>query len=151
MENEKTEDYLARLNVAGERKVWLGNHPKIEYVFAKSRKYIKPEMSICEIGIGDGHLLRLLNRFRSKCTGIDISNYLVKNLGTIFEDEGLEISLLQHDISEPIDLENAFDAVFCLDLLEHIENLEKAIENIKKILKPGGAFNSYPTMERTLG
>ena len=29
MENETVEDYLARLNIEGERKVWLGNHVKI--------------------------------------------------------------------------------------------------------------------------
>ncbi len=33
MERETTEDYLAKLNIEGERKVWLGNHPKIEYAF----------------------------------------------------------------------------------------------------------------------
>jgi len=31
MENETKEDYLARLNIEGQRKVWLGNHPKIGY------------------------------------------------------------------------------------------------------------------------
>jgi hypothetical protein len=51
------EDYLAKLNIEGGRKAWLANHPKIEYVFAKSKKYLKPKMSVCEIGIGDGHLI----------------------------------------------------------------------------------------------
>lgn len=139
MGNGIIDDYLARLNIEGEREVWLRNHPKIEYAFAKSKKYLKPGMSVCEIGIGDGHLLRLLNRFGLRSTGVDISSYLVTKLGMIFQDEGLEISLLQHDISEPLDdRENTFDAVFCLDILEHIENLEKAVENIKRILKSVG-------------
>lgn len=135
---ETLEDYLARLNIEGGRKVWLENHPKIQYVFTKSKRYLEPGMSVCEIGIGDGYLLRLLNRFGLKATGIDISNYLIKKLRTILGDEGLEINLLQYDISESTDLEDAFDAVFCLDLLEHIENLGRAIENIKRILKMRG-------------
>jgi 2-polyprenyl-3-methyl-5-hydroxy-6-metoxy-1,4-benzoquinol methylase len=120
------EDYLAKLNIEGGRKAWLANHPKIEYVFAKSKKYLKPKMSVCEIGIGDGHLIRLLNRFGLKSSGIDISTYLVKKLREIFEDEGIEVNLQQHDFSEPIIYEDAFDVVFCFDLLEHIENLEGA-------------------------
>ena len=109
--NETREDYLARLNIEGGRKIWQGNHPKIEYVFNKSKKYLKRGMSACEIGIGDGYLLRQFDRFGLKSTGIDISGYSVKKLNTIFESEGLEINLLQHDISEPIDYEKAFDIV----------------------------------------
>lgn len=138
MKNETLEDYLAKLNLEGGRKVWLGNHPKIEYIFARSKKYLKPGMSVCEIGIGDGHLLRLLSHLGLKVTGIDVSNYLVRKLGTVFRNEGNKISLLQHDISKPIDLADAFDAVFCLDVLEHIEALERAIENIKKNMRLGG-------------
>lgn len=136
--NETLDDYLARLNIEGGRKVWLGNQPKIKYVFNKSKKYLKQEMSACEIGIGDGYLLRIFDSFGFKSTGIDISSYSVETLKMIFESEGLEINLLQRDISEPIDYENAFDVVFCLDVLEHIENLETTFENIKKILNGGG-------------
>jgi len=32
MEDEAAADYHARLNIEGERKVWLGNRPKIEKV-----------------------------------------------------------------------------------------------------------------------
>lgn len=52
MENGTAEDYLAKLNIEGGRKVWLGNYPKIEYAFAKSERCLKPGMSVCEIGIG---------------------------------------------------------------------------------------------------
>ena len=134
------DDYLARLNIEGGRKVWLGNHPRIEYVFTQSRKYLKPGMPVSEIGIGDGYLLRLLSRAGLKVTGIDISDYLTKELGAIFKDDDLEISLLRQDISRPTDLKDAFETVFCLDILEHVEHLGEAIKNIKKILKPSGVL-----------
>lgn len=44
--------------------------------------------------------------------------------------------------------ENSFDYVFSLESLEHIDNWPLAIENIKKVLKPGG-FVVLTT--RTLG
>jgi SAM-dependent methyltransferase len=137
--NEPVEDYHARLNIEGGRRVWLGNHPKIEYVFRQSKKYLKPGMSACEIGIGDGHLLRLLSRYGLSVTGIDISGYLVQKLEEMFRDEGLEIRLWQHDISKPLDnLKDSFDGIFAFDVLEHIESLDKAVENIAKLLKPEG-------------
>ncbi len=136
---ERIDDYLAKLNIEGERKVWLGNHPKIEYVFNQSKKYLKPGMTVCEVGVGDGHLLRLASRSGFKVTGIDISGYLVQKLAKFFQGEGIEVSLLQHDISQPIDdFENSFGAIFALDLLEHVEALQKAIENIVKLLKQNG-------------
>jgi hypothetical protein len=34
MERETTEDYLAKLNIEGDREVWLGNPPKIKHIFS---------------------------------------------------------------------------------------------------------------------
>jgi len=135
---ENTEDYLARLNLEGERKTWLKNQPKIEHVFTQSKKYIKPGMSACEIGLGNGHLLRLLYNYGLKTTGIDISKYIVDILGTTFTHEGIAINLLIYDLSKPFILSKKFDAVFCLDVIEHVSDLENAIKNIKQILRPGG-------------
>ena len=43
--------------------------------------------------------------------------------------------------SEQIPLEdNACDAIFSFNSLDHVENIEKTIEEIKRILKPGGIF-----------
>ena len=140
MKGEMVDDYVARLNIEGERKVWLGNHPKIKYVFTQSKKYLKSGMLVGEIGIGDGYLLRLLSHAGLKVTGIDTLDYLITKLGSIFKDEGLEIGLLQQDISKSVDLKDNFEVVFCLDILEHVEHLGEAIKNIKKILKPGGVL-----------
>ncbi len=137
---ESQEDYLARLNIEGRRTVWKENHAKIEIVFTKTRKYLKSALDICEIGIGDGYLLRLLQSFGFKCTGIDISHYLIKKLKSIFEAAGFNIKLLCHNISEPLDSEEMFDVIYCLDVLEHLEGegLQKAMDNIKRILKQKG-------------
>ena len=53
----------------------------------------------------------------------------------------LSSNLLQHGISEPLDHENAFDAVFYLDTLEHIERLEKAVDSP---LLPGVLYYRLP-------
>ena len=138
MNNESMYDYTAKMNIEEKRNVLLGNHPKIEYVFNRSKKYLNQKMSVCEIGIGDGHLIRLINRFGLKSTGIDISAYLIKKLGEIFKKEGLKVNLTQADISKDVGYNDCFDAVFCLDILEHVKNIDCAIKNIKKMLKKEG-------------
>ena len=92
-------------------------------------KYLKPRMHICEISIGEGYLLLLLrsSRLNLKISGIDISEYLIHKLTSL---KDLGINLLKHDISKPINenMNCRFDVVFALDVLEHVEALEEAIE-----------------------
>ena len=139
MNESSVYDYLAKLNIEGGRGTWLANRPKIIYVFKRTRKYLKPGMHVCEIGFGEGYLLLLLRslRLNLKITGIDISEYLIEKLSRL---KTLGIDLIRHDISRPIneDIVQRFDVVFALDVLEHIEALDKAIENIYKLLKPNG-------------
>lgn len=41
-----------------------------------------------------------------------------------------------------------FDVVFCCDVLEHVDDFEKVIAEIARVLKPGGIF-IYDTINRT--
>ena len=131
-------DHSARLNLEGERAVWIKNRAKINQIYKKVRKYIKNAGTACEVGVGDGYLLRLLCKSGLKVVGIDISKYLVKKLRNDFEKEGLEIELIQGDFSKINLKKDQFDLFFCLDVLEHIHDVGKAIENIKKSLCTGG-------------
>jgi SAM-dependent methyltransferase len=136
--NDPLHDYLARLNIEGKRTVWIGNRVKINYVYKKIKKYVKNARTACEVGLGEGYLLRLLHNSGLNVVGIDISKYLVKKLRNKFDREGLNIELIHGDISK-IKLEkDKFDLLFCLDVLEHIPDLEKAIKNIKKGLSNDG-------------
>lgn len=40
-----------------------------------------------------------------------------------------------------------FDAVVCVDVLEHVENLGKVLSEVERVLKPGGLF-LYDTINR---
>jgi len=44
--------------------------------------------------------------------------------------------------------DNSFDVVFCCDVLEHVNDLEKAIHEVARVIKPGGMF-CYDTINRT--
>ena len=131
-------DHLAKLNLEGKRTVWIENRVKINHVYRRIKKYIKNASSACEVGVGEGYLLRLLHSSGLKVLGIDISKYLVNELKNRFDREGLDIKLIHGDISKVKLEEDKFDLFFCFDVLEHIPNVEKAIKNIKKGLINGG-------------
>jgi len=148
---ETREDYLAKLNLEGKRTVWEGNHPKIDFIFKKTRQRLKPGMKVAEFGVGDGHLLRRLAEAKMYCTGLDISSYLVDYHSRRMQQTGCGVRFLQADIADPagFDLET-HDAVFCLDVLEHISEDEyrRAVENLGRLLRPGGLLiGTFPYRE----
>jgi len=135
--DETMYDYLARLNMEGKRAVWIQNRFKIDYVYRKIRKYIRHARTACEVGVGEGYLLRLLHQNGLKVLGIDISKHLVNELNNKFDREGLDIELIHADISKVKLEKGMFDLFFCIYVLEHIPNVEEAIKNIKNALSYG--------------
>ncbi|MDI9619981.1 MAG: methyltransferase domain-containing protein [Candidatus Nezhaarchaeota archaeon] len=81
-----------------------------------------------------GYLLRLLRRDGFKVYGIDVSTYIINTLIQKLQKHGIQ--LIYGDISRlNVNCKGMFDAVFALDVLEHIPNLEQALLNIKDLLK----------------
>ena len=139
---ESLEDYQAMLNLKGYREIWKYNHPRINFVLKKVKAHIKKENSICEIGIGDGYLLKLLYSLNVNLTRIDKSAYLINELKKVFKSQRYEIELIIADISKPLTFEMKNDIVFALDILEHLkgEGIKQAVHNIYSLLKNDGLF-----------
>ncbi|MEM2505882.1 MAG: class I SAM-dependent methyltransferase [Nitrososphaeria archaeon] len=131
-------DFLAELEFKKCRSTWVGNRGKILYVFKKSLRWLGKHAVILEIGVGEGYLLRLARARGFKVYGIDISSYIVDTLGPRIGKYG--ITLMRGDIAamNVRNFQGMFDAVFALDVLEHIPNLEQALLNIQVLLKNGG-------------
>jgi ubiquinone/menaquinone biosynthesis C-methylase UbiE len=137
---EILEDYLAKLSIEGKRTSWYENRRKIDFVLGKTGHYLKNRRTVCDIGVGEGYLLRRLRNMGLSPTGIDISRYLIEHLRKSFERESLEIKLIHGDVANVVLDENSFDVVTCLDVLEHIpgDGLKTTIENLKRCIVNGG-------------
>lgn len=134
------DDYLAKLNFEGDMDNWEVNQVKLDYVLKRIKRYIRPDFSVCDIGIGDGYTLMWMYAANLKVTGIDIAEFSIDYLRELFKQKDFNINLIHGDISKIKLEENQFDIVTCFDVLEHTppDGLSSSIESIKKLLKNGG-------------
>ncbi|MGA1867637.1 MAG: glycosyltransferase [bacterium] len=104
---------------------------------------IKPYLgeTILEIGSGIGNISKFLVSMSSNFVLLtDINKAYLEYLRDRFVSNP-KVKIISHDISSP-DLSElspyAIDTVVCLNVLEHIENDEKALENIYSLLEKNG-------------
>jgi len=89
---------------------------------------------ILDIGCGDGFISSLIaSRTGAKMYGVDISATSISNA----RKKGVKAKVANIDAGLPFGKE-IFDAIFCGDVLEHIQDTEKLIENANKMLKKNG-------------
>lgn len=107
------------------------------------------KMRALEVGCGGGVLCEQVARMGFETTGIDPAPTAISVAQQHASQSGLKINYL-NGYAEKLPFTNAqFDAVFCCDVLEHVRDVEKAVSEISRVLKPGGYF-FYDTINRTL-
>ena len=106
---------------------------RIKYALAFAP--IDDKKKIMDLGCGSGLLLQEIRKINGKCklVGVDF-NINLKNLKVenceLKEDDATKLSFK----------DNSFDIVFALDSLEHIKNVDDAIKQLRRVLKPNGTF-----------
>jgi ubiquinone/menaquinone biosynthesis C-methylase UbiE len=106
---------------------------------------LKPGMMVADIGCGLGYLGWTYWKYfgnNGSYTGVDLSEKLIKEAKDISEEwaNGGK-AYFQTGDAYKLDLkDNSFDAVMCQTLLMHLENPEKAISEMFRILKPSGTI-----------
>ncbi len=104
-----------------------------------------------ELGYGCGILLPELAGRSGSLHAMDIHQEfdLVKEM---LKKEGSEdINISAMDIRAMGYSSGAFDAVICISVLEHIHDLDSAISEVKRVLKPGGiASIGFPKSGRIM-
>jgi 2-polyprenyl-6-hydroxyphenyl methylase/3-demethylubiquinone-9 3-methyltransferase len=105
-------------------------------------------LSVLDVGCGGGILSEEFARVGCRVTGIDPSTPSLETARNHAAKEGLPIEYRQaNGESIPFNADS-FDVVVCCDVLEHVDDLEKTIREVARVLKPGGMF-CYDTINRT--
>ena len=97
---------------------------------------ITNDSRILDIGCRTGVLLKMIRNHNKlcECYGIDKE-------GWSFANTSIENCILKGaDVIDMPFTDGFFDTLFSLDTLEHVEDLDQAIAEIKRILKPNGFF-----------
>ena len=104
------------------------------------RKVITKFDSAIDIGCNRGLYSKLISEFGyKKVLGIDIDAPLIQIAKQHFEGEDKGHSI-KFDVinAEEIDVNQKYDFILCTEVIEHTQNQEKTIENLKLILNEGG-------------
>ncbi len=114
------------------------NAARIPWILQTIKAHCKENAAVLDIGCGAGFLTNRLAQEGYRATGIDLSlpslEIAKKN------DETKRACYLEASADAlPFDADT-FDVVSALDLLEHVENPEKVIQEASRVLKPGGLF-----------
>ncbi len=95
---------------------------------------IQNKIKILSVGVGRGEELKILNSY-GDVFAIDINEKILTDTNAFLCKE-LKICSICH-VNYPT---NYFDVVVCFDVLEHIEDDQKAVSEICRVLKSGGIF-----------
>lgn len=100
-----------------------------------------PADQILEVGCGGGHVLRLFPE--SELTGVDVSGEMLRKAQRNLK--GYRARLLKGELKE-LDLPaQGFDKIICSEVLEHAVDPARILEEIHRLLKPGGrAVITFP-------
>jgi 2-polyprenyl-6-hydroxyphenyl methylase / 3-demethylubiquinone-9 3-methyltransferase len=106
---------------------------------------------ILDLGCGGGLLAEAMIEHGARVTGADLSGELIETAGRHARQRGLEIEYIQGDAQTVLDARGAgrFDAVTCLEMLEHVDDPGKVVEACAKLVKPGGDI-VFSTLNRNL-
>ncbi|MBI4210217.1 MAG: class I SAM-dependent methyltransferase [Candidatus Diapherotrites archaeon] len=98
--------------------------------------------NILDIGFGRGELLVHLAKQGANCFGIDYSDASIRIAKKFAEENKASVDLRKMEVGAIKFGEKFFDAVFMLDVVEHLtdEELEKCFSRVSEILADGGVF-----------
>jgi len=104
-----------------------------------------------DVGCGGGILAETLATEGATVTGIDPSERSLAAAREHARPSGLTIDYRRGTAEElsGAGLEGTFDLVFAVDVLEHVDDLERTIAGIARVLAPGGGLG-FLTHNRTI-
>ncbi|MGJ8623404.1 MAG: bifunctional 2-polyprenyl-6-hydroxyphenol methylase/3-demethylubiquinol 3-O-methyltransferase UbiG [Yoonia sp.] len=103
--------------------------------------------AVLDLGCAGGFMAEALDDRGATVTGIDPAKDAIAAAQSHAQAAGRHI---RYDVGvgEALPYEDAsFDAVVCVDVLEHVADLDKVISEVARVLRPGGVF-CFDTINR---
>lgn len=120
-------------------------HQRLLKAYYAAKPYIKGDL--LELGCGEGRGVELLAPLADSYTGIDKIEEVIK----VLSEKNPHLKFLSGVFPPfPFD-DNQFDTIITFQVIEHVKRDEQFIQEIFRVLKPGGqALISTPNIKMTL-
>ena len=95
---------------------------------------------VLDLGCAGGFMAEALARRGARVTGLDPAEKAIAAARQHAAQDGLSV---RYDIGTGEEMpypDGSFDAVVCVDVLEHVRDLDAVLANVARVLRPGGRF-----------
>jgi ubiquinone/menaquinone biosynthesis C-methylase UbiE len=93
---------------------------------------------VLEIGCGGGIDSAEFARNGALVTSTDFTEIGVRTTSELLKEAGLPVNAVQADATNLQFEDETFDCVYSFGVLHHVPDIDKALSEIKRVLKPGG-------------
>ena len=127
------------------RQEYLVNKIKNHFGILPNGSYPFKNLKLLDVGCGGGLIAEPMTRLGAKVTGIDASEKNINVAKFHAEQMNLKINYLA---TTPENLNEQFDVILCLEIIEHIADVDLFIQSCAKLLKKNGII-FFATLNRT--
>ena len=111
------------------------------YFTAVVTPLLRPTDRVLDVGCGAGVFLPVIAPLCGELTGTEAAPAFVATARQVVAAHGLTNTRVVEALIERLPApDHAFDVVLAVDVLHHLTDLEASLEEIDRVLKPGGRF-----------
>lgn len=133
MHLKDNQSYYDEFSTWYERRRHHGYHAFIDRMEVQAvLKHITPESRVLEAGCGTGLILRALAPHVREAVGVDLSSGMLRAA----HERGLQV--VQASVTHVPFADATFDVVCSFKVLAHVEPIVPALEELCRVLRPGG-------------
>ena len=129
------EDYFADLAAIEAGSFWF--RARSALIIWAMRRYVRDPRTFLEIGCGTGFVL---SGVRAAFPSVELSGSEIFSAGLAFAAKRVPSARFYQMDARNIPFREHFDVIGAFDVLEHIDEDEAVLDEVRKALRPGGGF-----------